>query len=202
MIHTSMKVTAALCALIAIAACDDRGAAPAPSDEPRAEPRQDETREQVGGREEPQREPQEQAREQVSGREDSQGRQSARPGHENVLRVSDITGNTDQYVGKRVTVQGEVEEIYGTRGFKLNDEAPLRGGIDDDLIVVGTRTVRWLMDDDLDNDSVRVEGTVRRASASELERELGRQFETELQDALRDEPIVVIADDVQPRVEE
>jgi hypothetical protein len=171
-----------VCAALVISACERREVPEVETDiEPQAE------QAQPGA-------DQNEAREPVSGREDQQG--AERP--DGVLGVADITGNTDRFVGQRVTVQGEVEHIYDTRGFKLNDEKPLQGGIDDDLIVVGAKNVRWAMNEEWGNDRVQVTGTIRkRATAVDLERDLGWDFDTEFQEAVEGEPVVLVADDVQ-----
>jgi hypothetical protein len=171
-----------VCAVLLVSACDRPEV---PDVEPAVDPQAEQA--QPGA-------DQNEAREPVSGREDQQA--AAR--RDGVLGVADITGNTDRFVGQRVTVQGEVERIYDTRGFKLNDEKPLQGGIDDDLIVVGAKNVRWAMNEEWGNDRVQVTGTIRkRATAVDLERDLGWDFDTEFQEAVEGEPVVLVADDVQ-----
>lgn len=123
-------------------------------------------------------------------------------GAETTLDVSDITGEPMAFVGKKVTIEGEVDEIYGQRGFKLNDEAPLQGGIDDDLVVLGGQNVQWQADQDWGNTRVRVQGTIEQMNKpSEIEQNLGWQFDNTLNEALQEEKAVLIADSVQ-RIEE
>jgi hypothetical protein len=113
-----------------------------------------------------------------------------------VLDVSDVTGYTSAYIGRPVTVQGEMQRIYAARGFRLNHEAPVCSGIDGDLIVVGTQNVRWSINDDWANDHVEVEGTIRPTGGRDMQDELGWDFDSQFQEALDAEPIVLVASDV------
>ena len=115
----------------------------------------------------------------------------------NVQTVADITGDPNRFTGKQVTVRGEVEEVYGRRGFKLDDEALTKGGVDDDLIVLGAKDATWDVNDDWGKTAVRVTGTLRRVSGAKLEKELGWQPESNVSDALEGETVALVADNVQ-----
>lgn len=175
-------------ALAGLAACDGREAAPVSAPLPATGQQQQRPASER---------PQEPARERVSGREDPHAERAARGPEDGSLRVADITGDIARHLGQQVTVRGEVAAIHGTRAFDLSDDAaPERGPAG--LTVVGGRTVRWLIDDEWAGDAVRARGTVRRGKAADLERELRRQLEPELREALDGESIVLVAEDVHP----
>jgi hypothetical protein len=115
----------------------------------------------------------------------------------NVRTVADITGNAGQFLGEKVVLQGDVEEVYKGRGFRLDDESPLRGGIDDDLVVLGAKDASWKVDDGWGSTEVRVEGTIRRAKDADLEKELGWNLDSDVREAVDGEELVLVADNVQ-----
>lgn len=71
----------------------------------------------------------------------------------------------NEYVGRSVTVEADVEEVFGPRAFALDEDAPFAGGIDNDLLVL-TKAAGSLadIDDQWMNNKVRVTGTVGRMS--------------------------------------
>lgn len=117
--------------------------------------------------------------------------------HTDVRSVADITGNPSDFAGEKVVVQGDVEEVHRGHGFRLDDESPARGGIDDDLLVLGAKDSSWNVDDGWDSTQVRVEGRVRRVRGAELEKDLGWTFDTKLKDAIEGKELVLVADNVQ-----
>jgi hypothetical protein len=52
---------------------------------------------------------------------------------EGTVSVADIAGEPDKYMGQTVTVVADVEEVHSPRAFSLDEDAPLEGGIDNDL---------------------------------------------------------------------
>lgn len=111
------------------------------------------------------------------------------------LTVAEVTGNIDQYAGQSVTVQGEVQEGYevlGSNVLRLDEDALLMGGIDNDLIVVGSPLGDAQLNEDGWLDSiVRVTGTVRDFNRAELEQDLGITFDDPAFDAWEGEPVIV-----------
>jgi hypothetical protein len=112
--------------------------------------------------------------------------------------VADIVENPSQYVGKTVTVNGEVEEVYGTTGFKLDEEAPLAAGIDNDLPVIGASQNLAGIDDQILNDRVLVQGTVRMFVKAEIDRDYSWFDATPEVEATFEGKPVLIASSVSP----
>jgi hypothetical protein len=114
------------------------------------------------------------------------------------VRVADITGNWANYDGKTVTVVADVEEVLGPRAFKLDEDAPLAGGIDNDLLVLSPRAGNLAnIDDQWLNNKVRVTGTVRRFMTSEIEREIGWDLDRKLESEYEGKKPVLIATSVE-----
>ena len=117
------------------------------------------------------------------------------------VRVADIAGDPEQFVGRSVTVVADVEEVFGPRAFALDEDAPLAGGIDNDLLVLGrdTRGLDEIDDQWLDN-KVKVTGTVARSAVVEVEREIGWDLQPEIETELEGKGAVLIAESIE-RVE-
>lgn len=116
-------------------------------------------------------------------------------------RVADIKENPAQFIGTNVTVEAEVDRVVGPRAFYLDEEAPLRAGIDNDLLVLtrsaGGTVTADRADAQFGDERVRVTGTVSRFSVVELEREIGWDLSPELEVELEAVEVVLIADSVQ-----
>lgn len=115
----------------------------------------------------------------------------------NELRVAEITRDPDARVDQMVVVVGEVKDMLGTHAFKLNDEAPLAPGADDDIVVLGTERAQWTIDDTKGDARLRVSGKLTRVPAANLERQLGWKFDDKLKSAVQDERVVLIAQSVE-----
>ena len=108
------------------------------------------------------------------------------------VRVADITGNPDRYMGQTVTVEADLEEVLSPYSFKLDEDAPLAGGIDNDLRVLYPKSLKLApIDDQWLNNKVRVTGTVRRMAVVELEREVGWDLDPKLEAEFQDKPILI-----------
>jgi hypothetical protein len=108
------------------------------------------------------------------------------------VRVADITGNPDRYMGQTVTVEADVEEVLSPYSFKLDEDAPLAGGIDNDLRVLYPKSLKLAaIDDQWLNNKVRVTGTVRRMAIVELEREAGWDLDPKLEAEFQDKPVLI-----------
>lgn len=114
------------------------------------------------------------------------------------VRVADITGNLNNYVGQTVTVVADVQEVLGPRAFKLDEDSPLAGGIDNDLMVLSPQAGSLAnLDDNWLNNKVRVTGVVRRFAVSEIEREVGWDLDTKIETELEGSKPVLIANAVE-----
>lgn len=114
------------------------------------------------------------------------------------VRVADITGNPEQYIGRTVTVEADVEEVLSPMAFTLDEDAPVAGGIDNALRVFSPQSARLAnIDDQWLNNRVRVTGTVRRVTVVELERELGWDLNPEIEAEIEGNRPVMIASSIQ-----
>jgi hypothetical protein len=107
-------------------------------------------------------------------------------------RVADITGDPDKFIGMTVTVEADVDEVLSPYAFELDEDSPLAGGIDNDLIVAWPKSLnlapldnRWL------HNKVRVTGMVNRLTIVELQKELDRDLTPQLKAKVKDKPILV-----------
>lgn len=114
------------------------------------------------------------------------------------VAVDDITGNPDKYLGQTVTVVAEVDEVHGPDAFSLDEENPIAGGIDNDLLVIGPQAASLEdLDDQWLNDKVRVTGTIGKLSVVEIEREVGWDLTPELEVEVEGAKAVLIAKSVE-----
>lgn len=117
------------------------------------------------------------------------------------IRVADIAGEPDKYMGQTVTVVADVEEVHSPRAFSLDEDSPAAGGIDNDLMVLSPQAGSLSdIDDTWLNNKVRVTGKVGKLSIVEIEQELGWDLTPELEIEVEKARAVLIASAVQ-RVE-
>ena len=117
---------------------------------------------------------------------------------EGELRVADIVGDPERYFGQTVTLRGEVQEVHSPMSFTLDEDAPLRGGIDNELLVFSRKADSLEpIEDDWMNNSVRVTGTVGRMTVVEIEREVGWDLNPELEAEVERSRAIIIAQSVQ-----
>ena len=109
--------------------------------------------------------------------------------------VAAIMDNPAAYTGKTVTVTSEVEYAYGARAFRLDDEAVLRGGIDNDLLVITREPNTAAVNDTWLTDRATVTGTIRNFVVAEIEREYGFDLQPQIETEFRNK-LVLVADSV------
>jgi hypothetical protein len=98
------------------------------------------------------------------------------------IRVADLMASPDRYLGQTVTVVADVEEVLGPNAFTLDEDAPLAGGIDNDMLVLSKKAGELSdIDDQWLNNKVRVTGTVGKMTVVEIEREIGWDLNRELE---------------------
>jgi uncharacterized protein YdeI (BOF family) len=105
--------------------------------------------------------------------------------------LSDVDDDPEAYLGNRVSVFGQVEEIFAQGQFRLEDPQLFAG--DDLLVILRDQSVAVNEDDYL-----RVTGIVQRFNQAEVERELGFPLEGDWF-AGWDDRTVIIADNARPR---
>ncbi len=109
-----------------------------------------------------------------------------------VTDVAAIVASPAQFIGKTVTVEADVDEVLGPQAFELDEDSPMRGGVDNDLIVAYPMSLRLApLDNKWLKNKVRVTGTVRAGSVVELERELGWDMSEELEADIKIKPVLV-----------
>jgi len=98
--------------------------------------------------------------------------------------VESVAEDTNQYIGKTVTVDGEIERQVSPKAFIVQDKEFLGG--EDVLVVSATETPI------VPNTFAQVTGTVRQVTnITEIEKEYGFDLEPQLEVELRDRPIIV-----------
>lgn len=115
-----------------------------------------------------------------------------------ITDVADIVGNPEQYLNQTVTVEADVEEVLSEFAFALDEDNPVQGGIDNDLLVFSPKSGQLAGIDDqwLDN-RVRVTGTVHRMTVAELEREIEWDLDRTIEAKLEEPRPVIIAASVE-----
>ena len=84
------------------------------------------------------------------------------------IALDELEENPSKYTGQVVSVDAEVEEVFGPRLFTIDE--PNWGDLDGEILVYMPSTLAALVQDD---DRVTIEGTVKRFVRAEVEREWG-----------------------------
>ena len=109
------------------------------------------------------------------------------------VRVADIAGDPDGFVGDTMTVEAHVEEVRSAFALALDEDAPAVG-VDNDLMVHSRTSARLASTDDRWlNDQVRVTGGVQRMGVADIEREIGWDLDPRLEVELESVRPVLIA---------
>ena len=113
-------------------------------------------------------------------------------------RVADIVASPDRYFGQTVTVVADVEEVHSPLSFSLDEDAPLAGGVDRDLLVFSPKAGNLAnIDDQWLNNKVRVTGRVAKMTVVEVEREVGWDLDPQIEAEVERASAVLIAQSVQ-----
>ncbi len=117
---------------------------------------------------------------------------SGQVAQQQMVKIADIVTDPKAFAGKTVTVTSEVEEVYSPFAFRLDEQQPAAGGIDNDLLVIGAKGAKtWAFDDQWLNDTVRVTGTVRVFKVEEIEREFGYDLDEARFEQWENKPVLV-----------
>lgn len=103
------------------------------------------------------------------------------------VKLDELEDNPSRYIGKQVSVDGEVDQIIGPRLFKIDERgwADLDGEV---LVVLPAGTGAALKE----NDQVTVSGTVRQFVRADVERDWGWLNDTpDLELTLARKPVIV-----------
>lgn len=99
-----------------------------------------------------------------------------------------VAENTARYTGQKLTLTGEVDEVFGDRAFELEGNDVI---FDSSLLVLTRSPVRLSGRAPQDDDRVVVTGTVRNFVVADLERELNWDLTPELEVDWRNKPALV-----------
>jgi len=114
------------------------------------------------------------------------------------ITVADIVGEPESYFGRQVTIEADVDEVMGPHAFSVDEDAPLAGGIDNDLLVLSKEAAGLQdLDDNWVDNRVRVTGTVGRVDATEIEREIDWDLNPEVEAEFEGQRAVLIAESVE-----
>lgn len=100
-----------------------------------------------------------------------------------VVTFSEVTDNTDAYIGQTVTVRGDLVEVIGTNAFRLEEDGFFGG---DSLLVVGANegTVPFSAggyeNAVASNVNMQVTGVVRRFNVVDVDNEVGYDLDDDL----------------------
>lgn len=109
------------------------------------------------------------------------------------VTVAEIMANPDAYAGRYVTVTSAVEEVLTPWTARLDEDRPLAGGVDNDLLLVGTLPlVSFGFDPSWVNKEVRATGTVRVLQAADFIREFGRGMDNDLFSRFEGKPALIV----------
>lgn len=105
--------------------------------------------------------------------------------------VEKIENNPLDYSGKRVTVNGEVDDVFSARAFELESDDDPFEIFEEDLLVVSRSPMSFSGGALEDDDKVVVTGTVKWFVIADLERDVGWDLGPELETQFADEAIIV-----------
>lgn len=107
------------------------------------------------------------------------------------VTAAQVINNPNAYVGKTVTVSGDVEEIHSPRAFNMDSGASVG-----ELLVLGREPFPQVPDGGnrgyVINDTATVTGTVRMLVTAEIERELGWDLMPEIEAEFNAKPVLIV----------
>ena len=103
------------------------------------------------------------------------------------VQLDDLEDNAARYAGQQISVDGEVDDVYGPRLFSIDD--PRAGALGGEMLVLMPTSLAALVKE---NDRVTISGTVRPFVRTEIEREWGwLGLDPELEVEVGTKPIIV-----------
>jgi hypothetical protein len=103
------------------------------------------------------------------------------------IRLDQLEDNAQKYTGQTVSVDAEVEDIYGPRVFTIDE--PNWGDLENEILVFMPTALAALVKED---DRITVTGTVKPFVRAEVEREWGwAGFDREIEVDLAKKPVLV-----------
>lgn len=103
------------------------------------------------------------------------------------VKLDDLESNPGQYLGRTISVDAEVEEIFGPRLFTIDEHN--WGDLDGEILVYVPTALAALVRDD---DRLTITGTVKPFLRAEVEREWGwMTLDPEVEVELKEKPVLV-----------
>ncbi len=107
------------------------------------------------------------------------------------VTAAQVINNPSAYVGKTITVSGDVEEIHSPRAFNMDSGASVG-----ELLVLGREPFPQVPEGGnrayVINDTATVTGTVRMLVTAEVEREIGWDLQPELEAEFNAKPVLIV----------
>lgn len=124
------------------------------------------------------------------------GNTSEETGAATAQPVDEVTDNPEDFIGRSVTVRGEMDDVRGLRAFTLEDHDWV---FPEELLVIAPHQPAGAVSglDTLEDREVTVRGTVRKLVVTDLEREFDFDLDPEFEVEFRDRPIL-IAEEITP----
>lgn len=109
--------------------------------------------------------------------------------------VNEITETPNAFIGRQVTVSGEIKEVYGPRAFTIKSPDPSSG----ELLVVTAEDFPSIPDrsqraEEIKEDFVQITGKVRRYIPEEIQQEIGAALDPKIESEYPVSHPVVIAE--------
>jgi len=133
----------------------------------------------------------------VNGAQEPQGGGPPTPANgtgENGLQIRNIIENPEDFIGRNVTLRGEVDDVISPNVLRMDQEGTILG---DEILVVTRTPISQEVENSIfeDDYEMQVTGSVRRMTVVEIERDLlgldlNPDVETEIED--RDELVIVV----------
>lgn len=101
------------------------------------------------------------------------------------VHVADVTKSPNDFLGRTVTVRGDVEDVLGPRAFILEDEGPGSA-----MLVVSTADAKVAPQQLADASDIRIVGEVRQFDAAKMQADVGVPATDERLKAVRDKPVL------------
>lgn len=103
------------------------------------------------------------------------------------VEIDELEDNTVKYLDKTISVDAEVEEVYGPRLFTIDE--PNWGDLDGEILVYAPSMLAALVKDD---DRITVTGTMKTMAITEIEKEWGWfELEPEIEVEFLNKPVLV-----------
>ena len=163
--------------------------------QPAAQPSQQQQQQQEQ-QEQRQQTQQPQRQQQDSQTPSQQGRESTSPGSQQIAgdalppavpaNLDNLEEDSERYIGQRVTVTGEIQEVLGPRTFTIDE--PNWIDFDGETLIVLPAPLAAMV---RDNQAVRVTGVVTRYVEAEIDRDWGWFDDPAIEAELRDRSVIV-----------